>query len=203
MFVLAAAFGITAAVLVFKPAPQVVLQVPTSAVPAAVAPTSGATSTSAVPAEIAAGPAIDGGPVKVASGPRTTAAPSGGKSGSPVVTDPALRDLIAGAGAGPNATGPGESAGSGGGAQLTEDQVRSVLAMHTAGVKRTCWERVQTQSSSVNVTVHIVAAGSGQVTSATATGNDPVVAHCIEAEVRRWTFPGSGTIDIPFHFLRQ
>jgi predicted Zn finger-like uncharacterized protein len=205
MFVLAAAFGITAAVLVFKPAPQVVVQVPSAAVPAAVAPTTGATATGANPplAETAAMPAIDGGPVRVASGPRTNAASSGGKSASPVATDPALRDLIAGAGSGPNAGGPGESAGSGGGAQLTEDQVRSVLAMHTAGVKRTCWERVQTQSSSVNVTVHIVAGGSGQVTSATATGNDPVVAHCIETEVRRWTFPGSGAIDIPFHFLRQ
>jgi hypothetical protein len=81
--------------------------------------------------------------------------------------------------------------------------VKSVLAMHTAGVKRTCWERVQSQSSSVNVTVHIVVGSSGQVSSATATGNDPVVGHCIEGEVRRWTFPGSGTIDIPFHFLRQ
>jgi len=86
---------------------------------------------------------------------------------------------------------------------MTEDQVTRVLALHTTAVKRTCWERIQTQSSSVNVTVHIVVAPSGQVSSATATGNDPVVGHCIEGEVKRWSFPGSGTIDIPFHFLRQ
>jgi hypothetical protein len=207
MFVLAAAFGITAAVLVFKPTPQVVVQVPSAVMPAAAMPIVGAISTTAGPSPAETSPtsamAVDGGLAKVAGGPRAAAGPSAAKtSAPPVATDPALRDLIAGAGAGPNA-GPGESAGAGTGAQLTEDQVRSVLAMHTAGVKRTCWERMQTQSSSVNVTVHIVAGSSGQVTSATATGNDPMVAHCIEGEVRRWTFPGSGAIDIPFHFLRQ
>jgi predicted Zn finger-like uncharacterized protein len=203
MLVLAAAFGITAAVLVFtrEPAPQVVVQAPSSVMPAV--PTAAATGATASPNEVAATPAVDGGgPAKVASGPRPAAPSSGAKSVAPPVTDPALRDLIAGAGAGPN-VGPGESAGAGGGAQLTEDQVKSVLTMHTAGVKRTCWERVQSTSSSVNVTVHIVVGGSGQVTSATATGNDPVVGHCIEGEVRRWSFPGSGSIDIPFHFLRQ
>jgi hypothetical protein len=51
--------------------------------------------------------------------------------------------------------------------------------------------------------VQIVVGPGGQVTSATATGNDGVVGHCIEGEVRRWTFPGSGTVNIPFHFLRQ
>ncbi len=204
MFVLAAAFGITAAVLVFKPAPQVVVQIPT-ATPPPEAPTAGATSSAAGPSPIepSAIPTVDSGVSKVASGPRPTGA-STPKSSATVATDPALRDLIAGAGAGAGPTAsPGESPGSGGGAQLTEDQVKSVLATHTAGVKRTCWERMQTQSSSVNVTVHIVAGNSGQVTSATATGNDPMVARCIEGEVRRWTFPGSGTIDIPFHFLRQ
>jgi predicted Zn finger-like uncharacterized protein len=205
MFVLAGAFGVTAAILVFKPAPQVVVQVPTAALSPVAAPTAStpvAASSETVSAP--ASPGVDGGQTKVASGPRPASGSTGGgaKATSNAATDPALRDLINGAGQGPN-TGPGESSGSGGGAQLNEDQVKSVLAMHTAGVKRTCWERVQSQSSSVNVTVHIVVGSSGQVSSATATGNDPVVGHCIEGEVRRWTFPGSGTIDIPFHFLRQ
>jgi hypothetical protein len=51
--------------------------------------------------------------------------------------------------------------------------------------------------------LHVVVGSSGQVSSVTATGNDPVVGHCIEGEVRRWSFPGSGEINIPFHFLRQ
>jgi hypothetical protein len=206
MFVLAAAFGITAAILVFKPATQVVVQVPSAVLPSAAA---GATvSPGAVPVPesaamaMVATPVVDGGLAKPSSGGRSGPAASVSKPSSSSATDPALRDLINGAGQGPSAS-LGESAASGGGAQLTEDQVKSVLSMHTAGVKRTCWERVQTQTSSVNLTVHIVVGASGQVSNATATGNDPVVGHCIEGEVRRWTFPGSGTIDIPFHFLRQ
>jgi hypothetical protein len=51
--------------------------------------------------------------------------------------------------------------------------------------------------------VQIVVAPGGQVSSANATGNDPAVGHCLETEVKRWSFPGSGTINIPFHFIRQ
>jgi hypothetical protein len=51
--------------------------------------------------------------------------------------------------------------------------------------------------------LHVVVGPSGQVSNASATGNDPAVGHCLEYEVTRWTFPGSGEINIPFHFLRQ
>ncbi len=212
MIVLAAAFGITAAIVLVKPAPQVVVQVPTSA-PAAPAAAPSPTTSAAIPpvpaatdtaatAPAAPSPSSTGGGGKVASASRPGSSSSGSKGGSNAATDPALRDLINGTNSGPSA-GPSESGGSGGGAQLTEDQVKMVLAGHKIGVQRTCWERVQTSSSTVNETVHIVVGSGGQVTSATATGNDPVVGHCLEGEVRRWTFPGSGTIDIPFHFLRQ
>ena len=70
-------------------------------------------------------------------------------------------------------------------------------------MKRTCWDRIESKNSSVNVTVHINVGPSGQVSSATATGNDPVVAHCLEEEVRNWRFPGGGVAEIPFHFIRQ
>jgi len=208
MIVLAAAFGITAAIVLVKPAPQVVVQVP-SAAPVSQAPAVPAVTASPNDnAAVASPPTPDGGPSRPASGVATHASasaaaakPAASTSTATAGTDPALRDLIQGA-AGPSA-GPSDTSGSGGGAQLTEDQVTHVLAQHTTAVKRTCWERIQTSSSSVNVTVHIVVGSTGQVSSATATGNDPVVGHCIEGEVRRWSFPGSGAIDIPFHFLRQ
>lgn len=213
MIVLAGAFGITAAIVLLKPAPQVVVQVP-SAAPAgqvAQAPAAAATSTAAPanPGEnvAAAQPGGAAGSARVASAAHPSAPPPATAKQPPTAatsaTDPALRDLINGtvSGSGPTA-GPSDSTNSGG-AQMTEDQVTRVLSQHTTAVKRTCWERIQTQSSSVNVTVHIVVAPTGQVSSATSSGNDPVVGHCIEGEVRRWTFPGSGTIDIPFHFLRQ
>jgi hypothetical protein len=213
MIVLAGAFGITAAIVLLKPAPQVVVQVPSAAPVAqvaqapAVATTSSASTPNTAENVAAAQPGQVGGAAassRVASTTHPSAAPPAATKQSPTsATDPALRDLINGtvSGSGPTA-GPADP-GSSGGAQMTEDQVTRVLSLHTTAVKRTCWERIQTQSSSVNVTVHIVVAPTGQVSSATSSGNDPVVGHCIEGEVRRWTFPGSGTIDIPFHFLRQ
>jgi hypothetical protein len=81
--------------------------------------------------------------------------------------------------------------------------VQSVVQSHQVGLRRTCWDRVQTAALTVNESVHIVVGPGGQVTNASATGNEPTVGHCIENEVRRWSFPGSGEINIPFHFLRQ
>jgi predicted Zn finger-like uncharacterized protein len=204
MIVLAGAFGITAAIVLVKPAPQVVVQVPSAAAPAppptaaAPAPAANANPSPTDTAATAAA-APDAGPVKVASGGpgnRTTTGKSNGTA-----ADPGIKDLLGNLGGGPT-SGPDPS---GGGAmpELKSEQVQAVMAAHQAGVKRNCWERIQTQSSSVNETVQIVVGSNGQVTSATATGNDGVVGHCIEGEVRRWTFPGSGTVNIPFHFLRQ
>lgn len=54
--------------------------------------------------------------------------------------------------------------------------------------------------------VHLTIAGNGSVRDASASGNDPAIAKCIEGSVRLWTFPASGgntDVDIPFHFLRQ
>ena len=37
-------------------------------------------------------------------------------------------------------------------------------------------------------------------------GDDPVIAKCIENQVRTWTFPAPGsktTVNIPFKFFRQ
>jgi predicted Zn finger-like uncharacterized protein len=209
MIVLAAAFGVTAAIVLLKPAPQVVVQVPAGATAAPqAAPTATATPTAAAAAPTDSAATA---PTSSSSAPGKVASASGGRTGGAAipgkpaaVTDPSLQALIQGAagGNGPTA-GPGGGPGGGAGAELTSDQVQSVLQSHQVGLKRTCWDRVQTQSSTVNETVHIVVGASGQVSSASASGNDPVVGHCIEGEVRRWSFPGSGEINIPFHFLRQ
>jgi predicted Zn finger-like uncharacterized protein len=204
MIVLAGAFGITAAIVLVKPAPQVVVQVPSAAAPAppptAAAPAPAANANpSPTDTTATAAAAPDAGPVKVASGGPGNRPTSGKSNGT--AADPGIKDLLGNLGGGPT-SGPDPNGG-GGMAELKSEQVQAVMAAHQAGVKRNCWERIQTQSSSVNETVQIVVGPNGQVTSATATGNDGVVGHCIEGEVRRWTFPGSGTVNIPFHFLRQ
>jgi hypothetical protein len=88
---------------------------------------------------------------------------------------------------------------------MTEGQIMAVVMQHQQGVKRTCWERSSGTTPSANVQVQISVSPTGAVQSAQATGNDPVVAHCIENEVRGWKFPmgSSVPIVIPFHFVRQ
>ena len=208
MLVLAAAFGITAAILILSkppaiPAPQIVT------VPVPVAQTTAAavrTDVTPAPTDSVAS-AADAGPVK--PGGAVAMHSTGGNAShgtNPGATpNPDLQNLIQGAGSGPS-TGPAQGSAGSGGPALTESQVTSVIYSRSAGVKRTCWERASSNINSANVEVKITVAASGAVQSASATGNDPVVTHCIESAVRGWQFPPSGgtsTITVPFHFLRQ
>jgi len=116
-----------------------------------------------------------------------------------------LGNLVTGSG-GPN-VGPNSSPGSNSGGGLDQAGVERVVAVHRTGVKRTCWERGGAdQKSSVNVTVTANVAPNGSVSSTSSSGDDPVVAKCIESQVRTWQFPAPGsntTINIPFKFVRQ
>jgi len=113
-------------------------------------------------------------------------------------------------GLGPVAGGPnvggGPSPGAGGGG-LNSSSVQRVVASHQSGVKRTCWERGGGDSkSSVNVTISAQVGPGGNVIGTSSSGDDPVVAKCIEGQVRGWMFsaPGSTTtVNIPFKFVRQ
>jgi len=208
MFIMFAGFGAMAAYLLFQQKQQrpIIVNVPAPPTATTAAPASGP-APGDIPAATRTTPtatAIDAGAVKVASTtPRATggAPATSGPKTTAVSTDPALRDLINGTSGGPSA-GP-SGGGAGGGAQLTEDEVKQVVTAHNLGVRRTCWDRSPSTTPSVNVTVHMVISGSGQVTSANATGNDPIVQHCLEDEVKRWRWPGGGNVDVPFHFLRQ
>ncbi len=118
--------------------------------------------------------------------------------------DPSIAALLGGPGTGPSVG--GSSGGGGASSALSEEAIQRVVQQRSAGVKRTCWERGGATQSNVNVRVHLSIAATGNVQSASADGNDPMVAKCIENSVRGWQFPvssGSTTVDIPFHFLRQ
>jgi predicted Zn finger-like uncharacterized protein len=114
-----------------------------------------------------------------------------------------LGNLVPGTG-GPS-VGPSKGPGASGGG-LDQAGVERVVQNHRAAVKRTCWERAGGDKGSVNVTVTANIAPNGTVASTSSAGDDPVVAKCIENQVRAWTFPAPGsstTINIPFKFVRQ
>ena len=207
MLVLAATFGVTAAIVLFLRAPPapIIVQAPPSAQPtppppSASAPPPPADSVAAAPSASVEKP----GPVAVrggggGGGPRPAAAAGGGNKLD-------LGDLLKGPGGAPVA-GPGGGGGGGGGSSsLSSSQIESVVHGHAPGVKRSCWEKVGSQSNTVNVTCHVVIAGSGAVQSVSANGDDATVSKCIENAIRGWSFPPSGgttNVDIPFHFVRQ
>jgi predicted Zn finger-like uncharacterized protein len=199
-------FGVSAAVFVFRqqqaPAP-VVIQMPATNAPTAAEPKADlpppATPPSSEPSAVPSTPTA-----KVATG----SAPKTGGGAAPATPEKKgidLGGLVPGAG-GPNVGGGGPS-GAGGGGGLDSSSVERVVASHRAGVKRTCWERGGAdQKSSVNVTVSATVAPDGSVSGTSSNGDDPVVAKCIESQVRSWRFsaPGSTTtVNIPFKFVRQ
>jgi hypothetical protein len=211
MIVMAGGFGAVAAyVLLAKRDAPIVMAVPSAApvttAPTASGPVAGHAPTASAPAPVTTTEVVtlvsDAG-AKPAVGAHPQGAPpvpgTPKPGGSPTLADPGLRDLIASAGAGPGPAGGGP----GSGPQLTEDETRSVVTQHSLAVRRTCWDRNPSAQPSVNEVVHIVINNLGQVTQASATGNDSVVGHCLEDEVRRWRWPGGGEVSVPFHFLRQ
>ena len=198
-------FGAAAAFFVFKQQQQ---PLPPVAVP--LAATSAPTATEAkndIPP-----PPPSGEVAPTASTPSTKVAAGGTAKGggttAPTTTKAGGIDLgglgpIAG---GPNVGGGGPGPGAGGGG-LDSSSVERVVASHRSGVKRTCWERGGAdQKSSVNVLVSAQVGPAGNVVGTSSSGDDPVVAKCIEQQVKGWMFsaPGSTTtVNIPFKFVRQ
>ena len=199
-------FGAAAAFFVFKqgqqpPAPVVIQMPPTATVPTATEPKNDVPPpSSAEPAAAASVPSAKvaaGGP-KATAGTAPAATPKAGGG-----IDLGGLGPVAG---GPNVGGGGPSPGAGGGG-LDSSSVQRVVSSHQSGVKRTCWERGGGDSkSSVNVTVSAQVGPAGNVIGTSSSGDDPVVAKCIEGQVKTWMFsaPGSTTtVNIPFKFVRQ
>jgi predicted Zn finger-like uncharacterized protein len=209
VLLLALGFGSVAAFFVFRPQappPPVIVQVP----PPPTAPTASTAMndvppppTTAEPEPSASPSATATGGTKVATGPHngggTAAQPKGGGAAD-------LTGLLGGNGSGP-AVGPGHTGAGAGGGGLDQAGVERVVAQHRIGVRRTCWERGSNdQKSSVNVTVSATVGPNGDVIGTSSNGDDPVVAKCIEGQVRSWKFPAPGSnqqIAIPFKFVRQ
>ena len=209
VLVLAAAFGITAAVLTFKSGDKPVATAPSAAVPAPPAPPTAdpnvpppaPTDSVAVTAE------ADAGPQKVAMGgargPAGPAVPAPATSKSSTAVN--LADLgLGGPGTskGPtSAAGAGPTAGSG--QALDAASIQRTIGTYKAAVKRKCWDNASENKPSANVSISVTVASTGLVSSASGSGDDPVVARCVENHVRGWKFEGGGQTVIPFHFVRQ
>lgn len=208
VLVLALGFGGGVAFLAFRPQPApapVVIQMPTPTAPAA---TTAPVDRGDVPppGPTTAEPAATG-----EAKPKPGAVAAKGATPKPASDVPEkkgldLGNLVSGSSGGPN-VGPSTGPGGGAGGGLDQAGVERVVAVHRNGVKRTCWERGGgDQKSSVNVTITANVAANGSVSSTSSSGDDPVVAKCIENQVKTWQFPAPGsstTINIPFKFVRQ
>jgi hypothetical protein len=101
-------------------------------------------------------------------------------------------------------SGPSPSGGGGGG--FDQGAIERVVNSRKAGVKRTCLDRSSGTSASTKVTATITIAPNGTVQNVSTAGDEPVVAKCIEQQLRSWSFPAPGEVkqvQIPFVFVRQ
>ena len=207
-------FGAAAAFFVFKQpqpaAPAVIQLAPTASAP----PTTSVASevpppASAEPTAPTASASSASSGTKIASAAKTAStATAGGAGGAAATTAKQGLDLggLVPSGGGPNVGGAGGGApGTGGG--LDSSSVQRVVASHQNGVKRTCWERGGAGgTSSANVTISAQVGPAGNVVGTSSTGDDPVVAKCIENQVKTWMFAAPGattTVNIPFKFIKQ
>jgi predicted Zn finger-like uncharacterized protein len=216
MLVLAAAFGITAALAIFlKPAPApvpVVIQMPSSMPTAQQAPTA-----APAPADSGSGSVVAG---SVPLAPSAAAA-------SARAAASALAIANAHPSAAPSATGPAFSLSGIGGARPTVDptlgnagggdthapgqclsaaQIQSVIGQHEFGVKRTCWDKSSTTRQAVSVGVTVSIGPGGEVTAVNATGDDNTVSACVSSNVHTWHFPAGGCSQQTYfklNFVRQ
>lgn len=100
-------------------------------------------------------------------------------------------------------SGPSPSAGGG---TFDQGSIERVVNTRKAGVKRTCLDRSSSTASSTKITASLTIAPNGTVQTVTTTGDEPVVAKCIEQQLRSWSFPAPGEtkqVQIPFVFVRQ
>ena len=100
-------------------------------------------------------------------------------------------------------SGPSPSSGGGG---FDQGAIERVVNARKAGVKRTCLDRAGSTAGSTKVTATITIAPNGSVQNVSTAGDEPVVAKCIEQQLRTWSFPAPGevkTVQIPFVFVRQ
>ena len=211
MIVLAAAFGITAALALFLKAPQpVVIQMPSGVPQAQPPPSTG--SIAAIPTDSSPLPQASGasssstGPGKpsgsaiaLASGTKPTAAPSATTPGFKVSgLDDTGPKVGTGGTSGAEAPKPGQC--------LTQVQVQSVIQARQSGLKRTCWDKSSSTRATVNIGVMLTIGPGGEVQSVSAQGEDSGVAHCVESDVRAWHFPAGGCVQqsgFAVHFVRQ
>jgi predicted Zn finger-like uncharacterized protein len=210
MIVLAAAFGITAAIAIFfrpnptQPTPVVIQMSGTPALPAP--PTTAApTSTDTATAPVASTSSSSTKPGPIAANANTTAKP--GATATPTARGPGV-DLsgLTGQRSDPTPTDNGGGSSAAPGQCLSEGQVQSVISQHYAGIKRACWERSGSTKSAANISVSLTVSPGGDATGVSASGDDPVIANCIASDVRSWHFAGGGCaqrVNIPFHFVRQ
>ncbi|MDB4938788.1 MAG: uncharacterized protein JWP87_5760 [Labilithrix sp.] len=106
---------------------------------------------------------------------------------------------------GPSIPKPSDNGPSAGGT-FDAGAIERVVNQRKAGVKRTCLDRAGGAGGSTKVTASITIAPNGTVQNVSSAGNDPVVAKCIEQQLRTWSFPPPGEVkqvQIPFVFVRQ
>ncbi|MGA2450947.1 MAG: GYF domain-containing protein [Polyangiaceae bacterium] len=88
----------------------------------------------------------------------------------------------------------------------SEGQVQQVIAQHQTAIRRTCWERNQSDKPAASVAVALTIGPDGSPQGVSVTGDDPTVAKCIEGDLHSWHFPAMGCAQktaFSLKFVRQ
>jgi hypothetical protein len=89
---------------------------------------------------------------------------------------------------------------------LSESQVQRVIGGNQADLRSACWTSNPTPMPEVSVDAALTIGPGGDVSSATATGDEPSVVQCVERESHGWLFPPMGCaqrVEFSLRFVRE
>lgn len=91
--------------------------------------------------------------------------------------------------------------------ERTQDELTRTIAAYRPKVLAECWRRdVDPKLARAKVTATVTIGETGNVVSVTSVSDAPVVATCVEGQIRAWHFQATGarqTVAVPFAFARD
>jgi hypothetical protein len=88
---------------------------------------------------------------------------------------------------------------------FTQGQFQEVMTLHQDTIRSMCWVHLWSRRPTVKVVVRLTILPDGSTQDVSASSDEPLVAKCVQDDVRRWEFPAQGCrqkVAFSYNFVR-